>query len=267
MDNICKFIPVSTTTDIIQTLNFVHETKRHAAVEEKIAIYRVHYVTGGNGTIQCGGVSKTLQAGDVFFAFPAVPFTLSGDDRFSYMYISYIGLRANAVMERLGINSRNFLFRDFGELEPLWRQGISLNCDLLDLMSESVLLHTLARIGERAYVKEERVGAGGGAETFLTIKKYIDDHFSDSALSLEHISEKFSYNKKYLSTAFKKHFKIGVVEYINTVRINYACELIRRGYTGVTDIAALCGYRDALYFSKVFKRKTGESPKNYISGN
>ncbi|MBQ7320865.1 MAG: AraC family transcriptional regulator [Clostridia bacterium] len=265
MENICKFIPVSSTTDIIQTLNFVHETKRHAAAEEKIAIYRVHYVTAGSGLVQCGGVCKELHPGDVFFAFPAVPFTLSGDNRFSYMYISYIGLRANAVMERLRINSRNFYFPDLGELEQIWRQGISLKSDLLDLMSESVLLHTLARIGERAYVKEDRTGTGGGSETFLTIKKYIDDHFSDSALSLEHISEKFSYNKKYLSTAFKKHFKIGVVEYINTVRINYACELIRRGYTGVTDIAGLCGYRDALYFSKVFKRKTGQSPKSYIS--
>ena len=266
-DNICKFIPVSTTTDIIQTLNFVHETKRHAPAESKIAVYRVHLITGGRGTVRCGGVCKELREGDLFFAFPAVPFVLEGDEDFRYMYISYIGLRANAVMERLGINSRNFLFADFGELVSVWLKGISLESDLLDLMSESVLLHTLARIGERAYVKEDRPETAKTADTFLNIKKYIDDHFSDSALSLDVISERFSYNKKYLSTAFKKHFRIGVAEYLNTVRINYACELMRQGYTGVTDIASLCGYRDALYFSKVFKRKTGESPKNYMSAD
>lgn len=265
MENICKFIPVSSTTDIIQTLNFVHETRRHAPVEERIAIYRVHYVTSGHGVIRCGGVRKELKQGDIFFAFPAVSFVLEGDEAFSYLYISYIGIRANAVMERLGINSRNFCFFGFEELESIWLQGISLKCDLLDLMSESVLLYTLARIGERAYVKEARQETVRSAEVFLSIKKYIDDHFSDSDLSLDQIGDVFSYNKKYLSTAFKKHFKIGIAEYINTVRINYACELMRQGYTGVTDIAAQCGYRDALYFSKVFKRKTGESPKNYMS--
>lgn len=263
--NICKFIPVSSTTDIIQTLNFVHETRRRAPVEEKIAIYRVHFVTGGSGSVRLGGVRRELRQGDVFFAFPAVPYVLEGDDTFSYMYISYIGIRANAVMERLGINSRNFCFPDFGDLRDIWSRGIALRGDLLDLMSESVLLHTLARIGERAYVGVAQPGVLRSDDVFLNIKKYIDDHFSDSELSLSHIGEVFNYNKKYLSTAFKKHFKIGIAEYINTVRINYACELMRRGYTGVTDIASLCGYRDALYFSKVFKRMTGESPKIYMS--
>ncbi len=265
MENICRFIPVSTAADIIQTLNFVHESKRHDPIEEKIAVYRVHYITGGAGRVRCGGVLKELREGDVFFAFPAVPFVLEGDESFRYMYISYIGLRANAVMERLGINSRNFYFGSMNELEPIWSQGIALNCDLLDLMSESVLLYTLAKIGERDQIEQGAPDAVQTAEAFLMIKKYIDDNFSDSSLSLKMISEKFSYNKKYLSTAFKKHFKIGVSEYLNTVRINYACELMRRGYTGVTDIASLCGYRDALYFSKVFKRKTGVSPKNYMS--
>ena len=264
-ENICKFIPVSSTTDIIQTLNFVHETRRHAPVEEKIAIYRVHFVTGGSGAVRLGGVRRELRKGDVFFAFPAVPYVLEGDDAFSYMYISYIGIRANAVMERLGINSRNFCFPDFGELEDIWLQGIALRVDLLDLMSESVLLHTLAHIGERTLATEEQPGALRSAEVFLIIKKYIDDNFSNSELSLSHIGAVFNYNSKYLSTAFKKHFKIGIAEYINTVRINYACELMRQGYTGVTDIASLCGYRDALYFSQVFKRMTGESPKKYMS--
>ena len=264
-ENICKFIPVSSTTDMIQTLNFVHETQRHEPVEERLAVYRVHYVTDGIGTVRCGGVRKELRAGDVFFAFPAVPFVLEGDAAFRYMYISYIGIRANAVMERLRINSRNFLFPSMEELAPFWLEGISMCEELLDLSSEAVLLYTLSRIGARAHVGADNPTAVRSTEVFLNIKKYVDDHFSDSELSLDRIAEVFSYNKKYLSSAFKKHFKIGVTEYINTVRIHYACELMRRGYTGVTDIAAQCGYRDALYFSKVFKRKTGQSPKKYMS--
>ena len=47
-------------------------------------------------------------------------------------------------------------------------------------------------------------------------------------------------------------------------KVHYACTLINQGFTSVKEIAAMSGYRDALYFSKVFKRKMGVSPKQYI---
>ena len=53
-------------------------------------------------------------------------------------------------------------------------------------------------------------------------------------------------------------------KYINTIRIQYACSLPEQGITSVKDISTMCGYSDSLYFSKVFKRKMGLSPKEYI---
>ena len=57
---------------------------------------------------------------------------------------------------------------------------------------------------------------------------------------------------------------MGIAEYINTVRINHACALMDKGERGVAEIAARVGFRDALYFSKVFKRNVGISPSAYI---
>ena len=59
--------------------------------------------------------------------------------------------------------------------------------------------------------------------------------------------------------------KIGIVEYINTIRIQNACSMIQNGYTSINDIAFCCGYKDSQYFSKVFKSKLNTSPKKYIS--
>ena len=101
-------------------------------------------------------------------------------------------------------------------------------------------------------------------KTFLIIKKYIDDNFTSCDLSLNCISKELLYNPKYISGLFKKKMNIGLVEYINTIRIQYACTLISQGFTSVKELAVLSGYKDALYFSKVFKKKMGVSPKQYI---
>ena len=50
-----------------------------------------------------------------------------------------------------------------------------------------------------------------------------------------------------------------------TLRIQHACMLINEGLSNIKDIATLSGYRDPLYFSKVFKNAMMLSPKEYIS--
>ncbi|MBQ8894385.1 MAG: helix-turn-helix transcriptional regulator [Clostridia bacterium] len=264
MKNICRFVPGNQTPDVIRTLHFVYETQKTGEGQLKTAtVARVYLVTEGHAAVMSSGVRKAVGPGDLFFILPSVAYVIEGDESFKYMYISFLGLRGSVILERLNINARNFYFPDFQALEPLWRQGIAMSNEFSDLISESVLLHTFAAIGQRtAENRENEVAAG--ADRFLLIKRHIDDHFSSPALSLESIAREFSYNKKYLSTAFKKYFKMGVTEYINAVRINHACVLIGENYTGVSDIAFLCGFKDAMYFSKVFKRITGQSPKDFI---
>ena len=63
---------------------------------------------------------------------------------------------------------------------------------------------------------------------------------------------------------FKKHFGTGISDYLATIRVQYACNLMSQGYTVISEIASLCGFGDALYFSKVFKQKYGVSAKKFI---
>ena len=52
-------------------------------------------------------------------------------------------------------------------------------------------------------------------------------------------------------------------DYINQVRIQRACELMAEGRHTLSGIAQMVGFSDQNYFSKVFKRIVGESPKSY----
>lgn len=264
MESICKFIPANHVPDHIQTINFVYETKIKVVSEPSLSpVYRIHLVMEGTAVVACGSVKREVKKGDIFFIFPSVPYTIEGNREFTYMYISYMGVRANVLMERLNINRRNFVHHDLESVEEYWQQGILLSTGVMDLISEGVLMYTLAQIGNRT-LSDNDVKMSNGAENVLLIKKYIDDNFSDLEFSLDKLAEVFAYNKKYISTMFKKHLQVGIIDYVNTVRINQACSLIEQNYTGVSDIALLCGFKDPLYFSKVFRQKTGESPRKYI---
>ena len=261
--NVCRFVPREINDHSIHTVHFVLETKEQIYMGLRLkALYTVYFVTQGHGKLHTKGDVRTVKTGDVFFSFPAEPFAIESVEDFQYMYISFLGARGNRIMEKLGISPKNPLIEDCGELVTVWQQGLRCPSELSDIASEAVLLHTFAFLGSR--LSKFTAQAGGGGDLVSMIQKYVDEHFSDSEFSLERLGSEMKYNKKYLSTVFKRHVGVGIVEYLHTVRIQHACTMLRQGFTSVSDIAAYCGYRDPQYFSRVFKAKMGLSPGAYI---
>ena len=258
-ESVCRFIDTRTAPDIIQTINFVYECKLAEKTDRISAVYRINCVASGDGVLKVGGVEKRLKKGDIFFIFPASTYSITGSDDFKYMYVSFMGLRANILLERYGINKSNFIFEG-GDLVDFWLKTITLPAHVSDISSEAVVLYSLSVIA----TKINKDTLSPQQDKFLLVKKYVDDNFSDPELDVVSIAKAFSYNPKYLSGAFKKRFKVGISSYITMVRINHACALMEKNYTGVGDVAYLCGYNDTLYFSKVFKLHTGVSPREYI---
>lgn len=265
MENICRFIPQEDIPDVIRTINFVYETKPQAADALKIlSYYRMHYVTDGSGIIRLNGKEYKASQGDIFFIFPAVPHSIESEENFKYVYISYLGVRANQIMDRLKITKNNFIFRSCSEIESFWKNALKFKSEALDLISESVLLYSFSVIAEKNSKNSNQTKIKE-TENILLIKKYIEDNFSDSSLSSEKIANEFSYNKKYISAMFKKKFGISITAYVTTVRIQHACTLLEKDFFCIKEISFLCGYNDPLYFSKIFKSKIGISPSKYIA--
>lgn len=262
-NNICFSVPYRKDAGPLQTINLVYETEHQSFGELKTeSVYKMYYVCSGTGYIHTSSGATELNVGDVFFTFPGEEFCLETKEDFSYMYSSFLGTKGNMLLDMLQIDSDNFLFKGCKELGPVWKNGFKFLSVVSDLASESLLLYSFAYLGNR--LLSENSDDNNLDNTVINIKKYIDDHFCESDLSLDSISKDLSYNKKYISTVFKKKFKIGVVKYLNTIRIQYACTLIQQGHTSVNNISRLCGYSDAHYFSKVFKDKMACSPKEYV---
>lgn len=260
--NICKFIPKTNDSDAIHTINFVLETKpqKYNGLKSS-SFYRIHYVSKGSGTLHLCYSSHKISEGDIFFVIPSVPYAIEGENSLEYMYISYLGTRANMITDRLGISYKTCVFHGFSEVEDFWKNSLGAPVEACDLRCESVLLYTFSVMIEKLLISGNETKI---ADAVTQIKKYIDENFSDSDLSLDKISAVLSYNKKYISTVFKNKFKTGVSEYISILRIQHACTLIQQGVTSIKNVAYLCGFHDPAYFSKVFRKKMGVSPKEHI---
>jgi len=262
---ICRFATTQKAPDVIHIIHFVYETSMGGAHHNRLeTAYKLGLVASGSAAVVCNGKKELLRPGDLFFSFPAVPYTLEASPDFTYLYISFIGLRANMLLERLKINSNHFTFRNFASLLPMWIEAVQSAEVMPELAAESMLLYTLMKLANM--LQPNTAGeTNQTAKNMLLIKKMIDDGYASPDLAVATLARQFGYHEKYVSSSFKKYFKMGIQEYITQLRINRACVLMEQGYSCVKDIAALCGYSDALYFSKVFRSKMGMPPRAYIT--
>lgn len=93
-------------------------------------------------------------------------------------------------------------------------------------------------------------------------KRYIHEHYREK-LALSDIADYLKISSGYLSTTFSRYMNQTVSDYIAEVKIKHAKELIDSGQFLIYEIADHLGFESAYYFSKVFKKVTGMSPKDY----
>lgn len=94
------------------------------------------------------------------------------------------------------------------------------------------------------------------------ITSYIREHVGDN-LSTSHLAEVTGYSSGYLSRVFKQQMNVSIHEYITSVRMDLAMQLLRNTNLRIYEIASDCGYDNTAYFIKVFKSQTGQTPQEF----
>jgi two-component system response regulator YesN len=94
------------------------------------------------------------------------------------------------------------------------------------------------------------------------VREYVLARWGEK-ITLPDTAAHFQVSPNHLSSIFKKYNGTGFVEYVAEVKVEKAKELIAGGRYKMYEIAQLLAYEDAYYFSKVFKKLTGMSPREY----
>ena len=90
----------------------------------------------------------------------------------------------------------------------------------------------------------------------------IREHYMED-ISLTSLSAKYNISMGHLSKMIKESLKVNFSDYIASLRIQRAKELLRDDRLSIQEIAEIVGYNDYFYFTKVFKRVEGISPSKY----
>lgn len=98
------------------------------------------------------------------------------------------------------------------------------------------------------------------------IIKYLREHHSEN-ITGNMLSDIFKYHPYHINREIKKATGMNLKAYITDLKIKFAENLLSSTDKSITEIASECGFTDAAYFTKIFKRQKGVTPKNYRTNN
>lgn len=253
--NICKFVDPAAPHELTVSCFIQECNPRVMQTKQLLQQYRVMLVVHGEGAFHFDHIRIPFAPGSLIFGMKGETFHAECGDDCEYMYICFDGARAEELLRRFYIHPGFRGFAGHDGLIPLWRESLSRAEEhTIDLASESMLLYTFSRLAS---------GDKGAAGPVSQVVEITEKQFTDASLSLAAIAESLGYNVKYLSHAFKEKMGMGYTEYLRTLRIKYAVSLFDHGIESVKNVSALCGFSDPLYFSTVFKKSVGITPREY----
>lgn len=165
------------------------------------------------------------------------------------------------------VASTRFISTFVSMLENSGAQDVPTFSEIAERIESSDNIDVLA-----TFMKELSVRMDGAkskrrtARLMCDIVAYIQSNFTDPALNLKKCSEDLYLSTSYISLIIKKEQQTTFVDYLNEVRIQKACELLMNPDNKIYEISKNTGFTNAAYFSQVFKKLKGISPKQYREG-
>ena len=171
------------------------------------------------------------------------------------LYVSMeIYIAAHSFASGIGIDSTAFCER-FGTVDDIGGR----------LATQESSLSFLTELVQQCIMWRIEAAAGNGAAITRKAKQFIDRNYMNEDVSLRTVAAAVGLSPSYLSALFKKESGENLSEYLTRVRIHHSKELLCCTSKLISEIAYDVGYRDYRYFSQIFKKHTGLTPRQFQS--
>lgn len=237
------------------------EGKRRLVVGDVIVIkpriWHRYTNTQGFGIINCLFDRRILVHQKVFLSLASGAFELFQKPVRKPKETPPTFLHASSAQQERLLSILNTMIRERHEKQIDW-QG-ALVGSLLNLIVAISRIYHGAHRGPNTAPNDQRHDLANA------IMVYLEEHFR-SRISLEELSKRFHASHSHLSRVFAQRLGMGIVDYINHLRIEAACELLKNTDWPASRIASEVGYDEVPYFFRRFKREMSASPQEYRKG-
>lgn len=243
---------------------------RGACIEEHIqTCHEITLIVSGSGVLTADQEQFHCNVGDIQIISKGTWHNLISDEETSLRYLlfafDFLDYEPQILSEFYG-QCKNIILHDDHEIKAILNMLISeffssasfseiMKANLIELLLIAVWRKANQEINTHQPIKSQKpIG-----RVVYDILKYIDKHLSEP-LTVGRIAKDFSYSSNYISRLFKAKTGVSLKEYIITMRMNYAEQLLKGGQSSLAEISRIIGYESVQAFCKQFKKHTGKTP-------
>jgi YesN/AraC family two-component response regulator len=216
-----------------------------------ISFYDLTFILSGEATYISGNQTYHVSAGEAIF----LPF---GSDR----YAQTNGMECVAFnfetdqpffphVTKITWDNDALLTTYFEDFHHSW----NLKSNISQIRCEGLFLLIISRLLELQQLKRTN-------PYINQIKSYLHHHYTEP-ITVQMVADLVNLNPVYCGALFTKETGNTILHYANELRITKAKELLQCTNASISEIAAEVGFEDLYYFSRIFKKLVGFSPKEY----
>ena len=230
--------------------------------------YQLLYIVSGKGHFYFHGEDRVVYAGRMVLIQPRQEqrYEYFGEDKPEVYWVHFTGSDVKNILRSYNIpmddpifysgasSTYTYLFKEMIHELQNCKTGYE---DLLTMYLRQIfLLVQRTRQEERptvsTYIQEEMEFA----------RRYFNEHYNEP-ISIQEYAESRNMSVCYFQRNFKQIVKHTPMQYLLTIRVNNAASLLETTDYSMAEIAAIVGYEDPLYFSRLFRKIKGVSPRDY----
>lgn len=233
----------------------------------------IHFISGGKGIYQVDGKTYELGKGDFFVIFPEKEVYYKADPEcpWDYLWIGFQGVKAATYMKYAGIDPEHLTghFENTAFILTCIQQMILARTLTYhnELKRQAALLQILSALMELHHetLSDDEQNDYPYRIYLQQAIDYMNEHIKEN-IKISEIASYIGIDRSYLSSIFRNTLEISPQEYLVTLRMNKAADLLKTTNEKINTIAIEVGYIDPLTFTKMFKRYKGMSPTEWRRG-